>query len=414
MNMLTKYTKWLFAACLLAASPVFTSCNDDDEVVVQIPENFTMDLSSLNIAWNETEGVVELEANNEWRAESESPWISIDPSRGEPGDFRMFLNFEANPYRLPRVGHLTVTCGEQTGTITVTQAGCTDDSKVPVCAANLEVESLDYATGEIPFSTFAGAIEGNLGLSLAQFSEGIGEDGNLEFFMVDKDGKWVAGGTAGTPCGAWLDADLNVTNWNGAGYPTNTMFVECYGGEEDPVLVIGRAPGVPDDAEFTLNFGFTFKDDHSKYCIFKIDVVFPKMDLKGELVGTLDLNITSGPVEYNAFPVAFDADAVCSLLGCSSVALAKVVSYDADGEFIPYSANNGYWFAKDGSVGSWGDDAGWFMEYYGSDEEATEEDITSWYFGTMPGATNISGVSKIGFWYNAKVVMFNVTVTVTE
>lgn len=75
----TKYTKWFFAACMLAASPVVTSCDDDDEVVVQIPENFSMDLSSLNIAWNETEGVVELEANNEWRAESESPWITIDP-----------------------------------------------------------------------------------------------------------------------------------------------------------------------------------------------------------------------------------------------------------------------------------------------------------------------------------------------
>ena len=409
----TKYTKWFFAACMLAASPVVTSCDDDDEVVVQIPENFSMDLSSLNIAWNETEGVVELEANNEWRAESESPWITIDPSRGEPGDFRMFLNFETNPYRLPRVGQLSVICGEQSGTITVTQAGCTDDSKVPVCTGNLEVESLDYATGEIPFSTFAGEIEGNLGLSLAQFGEGIDDDGNLEFFMVGKDGKWLQAGTAGTRCSAWLDADLNVTGWDGAGYPANAVFVEAYGGEE-PTLVIGRAPGVPDDAEFTLNFGFTFKDDHSKYCIFKVDVVFPAMDLKGEIVGTLDLNITSGPIGYESIPVAFDADKVKSLLGCSSVALAKVVSYDADGEFIPYSANNGYWFFKDGSVGSWGDDAGWFMEYYGSGEDATEEDINSWYFGTFPGVTNVSGTSKIGFWYNAKVVMFNVNVTVTE
>ncbi len=81
----TKYTKWLLAACMLLAAPVFTACDDDDDVVaVEIPENFAMDLSSLNIDWNETEGVVELEANNEWRAESNCTWITIDPSKGEP------------------------------------------------------------------------------------------------------------------------------------------------------------------------------------------------------------------------------------------------------------------------------------------------------------------------------------------
>ncbi len=170
----TKYTKWLLAACMLLAAPVFTACDDDDDVVaVEIPENFAMDLSSLNIDWNETEGVVELEANNEWRAESNCTWITIDPSKGEPGDFRMFLNFEPNPYRLPRVGELTVTCGEQTGKITVTQAGCTDNTKVAPCTGNIEIESLDYATADISFVNYSEAIEGNLGLTIEEFGKGV-------------------------------------------------------------------------------------------------------------------------------------------------------------------------------------------------------------------------------------------------
>jgi len=410
----TKYIKWLLGACLLSPVAMFTACDDDDDVVdVVIPEKFSMDISSLNIDWNETEGVVELEANSEWRVESSSYWISVDPSKGDPGDYRMFLNFEPNPYRLPRVGEVSVACGEQTGKITVTQAGCSDNSKVAPCTGSIEIESLDYATGEIQLSAYSEAIEGNLGLTLAQFGKGVEDDGNIEFFMVGKDGEWIAGGTSGTRCGAWLDADLNVTDWNAAGYPLNAMFIEVYN-EDGPSLVIGRAPGVPDDAEFTVNFGFTFKDDHSKYCLFQINVLFPKMDLKGEIVGTFDLEKTVGPIGYESVQVAFDGEAVKSLLGCSSLALAKVVSYDAEGEFIPYTGNNGYWFDKTGAVGTWGEDAGWFIEYHGDSEEATEEEINSWALGTFPEVTNVSGISHIGLWYNAKVVMFNFKVTVTE
>lgn len=403
---------WLLGVSLFLSAATFTSCDNDDEVVVQIPENFAMDLSSLNIAWNETEGVVELAANNDWKAQSGSGWISIDPSKGDPGDFRMFLNFEPNPYRLPRTGYLTVVCGEQTGTITVTQAGCTDDSKVAPCAANLEIESLDYATGEISFAPYSEMIEGNLGLSIAEFGQGVDDEGNLEFFMVDKAGKWIEGGTAGTRCSAWLDADLNVTNWDGAGYPAIATFLEVYGGD-DPTLVIGRAPGVPDNAEYTLNFGFTFKDDHSKYCIFKVDVVFPAMDLKGEIVATHDIDVTVTANDgYETSPAVFDAAEICAELGCNTLDLVKVVAYDEEGEFVGYTAGNGYWYMPDGSIGNWGEGAGWFIEYWGDGPDS--EDYSSWAVGPFPGVNNVSATSQIGFWYNAKVVMFNVNITVTD
>lgn len=408
------YSKWLLASVVLVSAPVFTACSDDDndEPVVKVPENFEMNLASLNISWDESEGVVEVAANADWKAESTDSWIMIDPSRGNAGDFRMYLNFEHNPYRLPRTGTVNVICGEKSGVVTVTQAGCSDDSQVAPSVASIEVESLDYATTEIPFSTFAAAIEGNLGLSIADFGKGVDDEGNLEFFMVGKDGKWLSAGTGGTRCSAWLDSELNVTNWNGDGYPANACFVEVYGGDE-PTLVVGRAPGLPDDTEYTLNFGFTFADDHSKFSLFKVDVVFPKMDLKGEIVGTIDLDVNMGPVGYAPIYVPFNADEVCSLLGANNPTLCKVVAYDEEGEFVPFTGGNGYWFSKTGEICNWGDGAGWFIEYHGGGDEATDEENESWAIGTFPGVTDISGTSHIGLWYNAKVVMFNVNVTVS-
>lgn len=413
MKAISKYSKWILAAAVVMSVPAFSSCSDDDDdPVVVVPDNFGMNLSSLNISWDETEGVVEVAANEEWKATSVTPWITVDPSRGEAGDFRMYLNFENNPYRLPRTGTVEVVCGEKTGVVTVTQAGCTDNTRVAPSKASIEVESLDYATTEILLSTFAPAIEGNLGLDMAGFGKGVEDEGALEFFMVGKDGEWIKTGTAGTRCSAWLDADLNVTSWNGAGYPANSCFVEAYGGE-NPTLVVGRAPGLPDDTEYTLNFGFTFADDHSKFTLFEVDVVFPKMDLKGEIVGTIDLTVDMEPVGYDPVYVDFHADEVKELLGCYSPTLCKVVAYDSEGEFVPFTAGNGYWFSTTGEICNWGDGAGWFIEYHGGGDESTAEEDNSWAIGTFPGVTDISGISKIGLWYNAKVVMYNVKVTVS-
>ena len=66
-----KYTKWLLAAAVLCTTPVFTSCdNDDDVVVTPLPDKFSTVLSSLSVDWDETEGVVDFEAPGKWKAES--------------------------------------------------------------------------------------------------------------------------------------------------------------------------------------------------------------------------------------------------------------------------------------------------------------------------------------------------------
>lgn len=37
MKDIAKYSRWFVAACLLASAPMFTACDDDDEIVVEVP-----------------------------------------------------------------------------------------------------------------------------------------------------------------------------------------------------------------------------------------------------------------------------------------------------------------------------------------------------------------------------------------
>lgn len=416
-----KYSKWLLSAAILATAPVFTACDDDDVTyVTPLPDKFSTVLSSLNVEWNETEGVVDFEAPGKWKAESASEWIEVDPTKGDAGGHRLWLNITPNPYMLPRTGEIHITCGEEYGKIVVTQAGAPADQVAPT-SNSLEVLSLDYAAEEINLSSAASDIMGNLGLTLDEFSKGVDDDGNLEFFMVGKNGEWVSGGTAGTRCSAWLDKDLNVTWWDGSGYPANAAFIEVYGGEDpethevsEPVVVVGRAPGVPDNQEYDLVYGFTFANDHSKYIIFNTHVIFVPMDLKGTVVRTYDMTVNVEANDgYQATPATFNAAEVAAALGASNITLAKVVSYDSNGDFIDYTANNGYWFDQKGQVGSWGEGAGWFIEYWGG-EDGDEEANSSWMVGPFPGVSDVSATSKIGFWYNNNVVMFNLKIVIGE
>ncbi len=339
---------------------------------------------------------------------------------GAGGEHRLWLNVTPNSYMLPRSGEIHITCGDEYGKIVVTQAGAPAENVEPA-TMSLEVLSLDYATEEISFASAASDILGNLGLTLEEFSQGVADNGNLEFFMIDKAGQWVSGGTAGTRCSAWLDKDLNVTSWDGNGYPSNATFIEVYGGVDDetgnimdPTLVVGRAPGVPDNQEYDLKFGFTFTNDHSKYTLFNVHVLFVPMDLKGTVVKTIDMDVNVEANDgYTPTPAVFDANEVASALGASNITLAKVVSYDANGDFLDYTANNGYWFSQNGEVGKYGENSGWFIEYWGGDE-ADAETNSSWMVGPFPGVTGVSATSKIGFWYNNNVVMFNLHIQIGE
>lgn len=406
-----KYSQWLCAIAVMGCSTAFTSCEEKEELGPQLPTEFALVINQINVSWDETEAVVDFDANEKWKVVSTPEWIKVDPKSGKPGTHRMFFNLTANPYRLPRVGEVTVTCGEKTGTITFTQGGCTDEASVATAKFNGEMTTLEGSTYSVSFNEFANEIKGNLGLSLAEFGNGIDADGDLEFFMVSGS-EWVKGGTAGTPCGAWLDSELAVTNWSYTGYPANSLFIEAYPGEE-PTLAIGHAAGVPDNAEFNLKFGFTFKNDHTRFLIFEGTVKVVPVSLTGPIVATYTLDATVPASDgYQNVYIPFDAADVAAKLGTSNVARCKVVTYDADGEFVKYSANNGYWCKTDGSIGSWGSGAGWAIEYHGDEADTAATTYGSWSICPYPGVSGVSGTTKIGLWYNGKVVMFDINVII--
>ena len=411
MKKMLKYTKWLCMATLVACATLLTGCDDDTLDGPVLPSEFALVIDQLNVAWNETEAVADFDANDKWKVVQTPEWVKIDPRSGKAGTHRMFFNISPNTYRTARTGEVLMTCGDKNGKITITQGACTDDSAIPATAFAGNIANLDGSTLELNFSEFAADIKGNLGMTLDEFAKGIDTDGALEFFMLDGT-NWVKGGTAGTPCGAWLDSDLMVTTWNSAGYPANSVFIEAYPGEQ-PKLVIGHAPGVPDNTEFNLKFGFTLKNDHTRFIIFNGTVTVVPVSLKGTIVGNYTMDITVPPSDgYENILAPFNADEVAAKLGTTNLGRCKVVSYDSDGEFIAYTGNNGYWCNADGSIGKWGADAAWAVEYRGDESDTTAPEYGAWSLCPYPGVTSASGTTNVGLWYSGKVVMFKLQITV--
>lgn len=412
-----KYYRYFMASALISLSGCFlTSCDDDDNdnsIFYKAPEEFTVELSSVNVAWNETEGVVDFGANAKWEASTVASWITIEPIKGDAGDYRLFLTLESNPYLLPRTAQIEIKCGEQRGHVSVTQGGCQDESALEQAYAEIEVESLDYATGEISFGNFMPLIEGNLGMDKEQLAAALDNGEGLEFFMVQKNGDWLSGGTSGSPYGAWLDNNLYVTPWDGMGYPYISTAIEMWGNDGEPVITIIRAPGVPENTVQDLKFGLALADDLSKYVLFNVTVTYPAINLDAELVAELDYTIHI-ELNDNYAPtlLAFDYNAVCSALGCNNLDAAKVVTYNADGEPESYTAGGvigGYWYDTDGNVCSWGEGAGFFIEYNGDDEDEPESK-SSLYIGNYHNATPFTATTNFNFVNNGKRVQLNVTV----
>lgn len=410
-----KFYKYILAASVLTAGGWLTSCNDDDTTdIVVVPDKFVVELNSINVPWDEVESVIDFEAPESWVASSNATWITVENIKGQAGTQRLYVTLTPNPTLLSRVGKVSLECGQEQGVITITQGGCSDPSAVAPLELTLEVPALDYNAVETTFKPYEDFITGNLGISVEEFGAGLEEGGNIEMFMVAKDGSWInCGSTAGTPCSAWLDRDLNVTTWDGSGYPGIAVAIESYGGEEPSFAVI-RAPGLPENTKYNLNWGYWLKDDHSKYFIINTVVTFPAVSYTGPVVATFDYTVNLNPdaADYEPTPLEIDAQAISAALGASTLGNAVVAAYDSEGEWVPYTANNGYWLKANGSITNWGSDSAWFIEYYGNDAEnvaESPEDLYTLYVGTFPGTENLNSTFPFCFWYNGQVVQLNIT-----
>lgn len=263
MKKLFRYNSYLLAGLLLMGGSFLTACDDDDTTVVANTP-FEVKSNSVSVAWDETEAVVDFSADQNWTATCPASWVSLTPEKGDNGVQRLFMTLGHNTYRFPREAVITIKCGENASTITVTQAGCTDEGTITPATASVEIPAMDYAAAEIDLTSYRDLIEANMGVSFNDFLKGIDEDGTYAMTIYDAEGNAQAcgdaenRGTAGSRLGSWLDEDLKVAGWTGE-YPTNALFVETWVDTEanTGTINIGRAPGVPENAEYEVVLDIT-------------------------------------------------------------------------------------------------------------------------------------------------------------
>lgn len=297
--------KYLFISMVTALAGGFLAgCSDDDDSEVKLPEEFTMDVNSVNVLWDETEAVVDFGANEAWSAVCSETWAQIDPTKGDAGDYRLFLVMKRNYNLLPRTAEITVKCGEVSKSIIVVQSGCDDKSQVTTINTALETGPVAYSTGELSLSEYAYEIENNLGLTMEQFKKAV-EDETLELCIVDKKtDTWKSAAYTADGLGYWLDSDMEVTNWDAAGYPANALFIETDG----DVVHIGRADGMMDEVSFDLSFVYRLKNEPGKYLRFNVEVTCPVYT--AEVGIEMEENVINAKVEivgeYNATLLPYD------------------------------------------------------------------------------------------------------------
>lgn len=145
---------------LLATTPlVFTACDEDEDIVYDI----SADESQLTktVAWNEVESSIAFSATAEWTAsvDKSTSWITITVPSGKAGNVKMPILLTENDEDAERSAKVTIRCGENVITITVTQSANPDAAHI-MDASTIE----DYDKYIIPASYNEGFSKGAEGM----------------------------------------------------------------------------------------------------------------------------------------------------------------------------------------------------------------------------------------------------------
>lgn len=209
--------------------------------------------------------------------------------------------------------------------------------------------------------------------------------------------------------GHWWDKDGNTTSWG----DNARVFAEY--DAEGGYFNVGQMPGML-EAGSNIKFIECLKYQDTRVAVVITAIPKEKEQVSATIVSTQDLAIDMNPKStYDSEPVAFDRNKVLSDLGISSLDDAQIISVNADGSYAQEtSATNGFWYDMDGFAGSYGDDAGIYVEYYGLGDDVEEGDLDVLYVGQMPNKLEggYSVTVKYGFLANNKIVMLNITVNI--
>lgn len=152
-----------------------------------------------------------------------------------------------------------------------------------------------------------------------------------------------------------------------------------------------------------------------KRVVFRITLkVVEREAVVASVVHTQQLSISMKPNvtgSYEPIPLKFDLATTLTNIGVSELTTGNLIAYMPDGSWAQeMSADNGWWFGKDGNAGSWGSDASAWVSYgtVGDDEVGV---------CLMPDNGAQSGdvyLIKFGFIANNKIEMLEITINIID
>lgn len=222
--------------------------------------------------------------------------------------------------------------------------------------------------------------------------------------------------TSSSSWGHWWNENGEVTSW-GEGSAVYTEFQCDWNENDEPIgayFAVGQMPDVfTEPATVTVLEAIKHQDTRVALKI-TFNIQNPAA-ITGNVVAEKDMTISVGTSanDFVSATATFDTNEVIEALGISSMSEAKVIGVKPDGTYTDMpTANAGFWYNADGTVGKYGD-APFYVEYYGYSEDYPEDEKT-FYVGTMPGVAEflVEYPAKMGFIANGKIFMYNLTIAV--
>ena len=227
---------------------------------------------------------------------------------------------------------------------------------------------------------------------------GVSSWDEVAWVAINADGSYAQESDAGAK-GFWYDKLGFKGSWG-----DDASVYTDFDGEN---ILIGQMPNqMQPGSTVTVSYGAVAG---SKIVMNEITVkIIAKGGISGDVVATNKLSLVTSPNnDYVAVPVpGFDAAATLSALGASSWSEVKWTALNTDGSYAQdYTADApGFWYDKEGFVGSWGESASVYARFDG-------ENIV---IGQMPDQMPVGSSVNITFfaYANNKLVKFEIAVSI--
>lgn len=241
----------------------------------------------------------------------------------------------------------------------------------------------------------------------------------LKFFAIEGSthADNMGSPTAGSGWSHWWNGEGDVTTWANESAVYTEFSCEWDENDEpttDMYFAVGQMPGFYTEPTTVKVIEAVRYQETRVAVVVNFNIKNPDV-ITGTVVAEkeMTINVGTSATDFISTTATFDTNEVISALGISSMSDATLIGIKSDGSYTDMStANAGFWYNADGTVGTYGD-APFFVEWYGYSEDYPEDEYT-FYVGTMPGVAQFfdSYPAKIGFLANGKIVMYNLNITV--